>query len=107
MRSIALPAACVVAVLSLGGCVLPPAVSVASWVADGVSMVTSGKSVSDNAISTLAGEDCELFRLLKGEWMCHAKTKVVAVAQLPPAPPEPPLTVVVSPYAEPAAPIVA
>ncbi len=70
-------------------------------------MAANGKTMSDNAISTLAGEDCRLFRLLKGEWICHPESKVVATAALPPAPPEPPLTVVVSPYPRPADPIVA
>ena len=106
MRLIALLTVCATALLSLGGCALPPVLSVASFLGDGVSLMSSGKSMSDNAISTLAGEDCRLFRVLKGEWICHPESKVVAVAELPPAPPEPPL-IVVAPYPRPAEPIVA
>ena len=106
MRPIALAAVCAAVALPLVGCAVPPALTVASLVADGVAVVTSGKTISDHAISNLAGEDCQMSRVLKGEWICHAETKVVTVAELPPAPPEPPLTVL-SPYPRPSDPIAA
>lgn len=95
MRPSALLAVCAtVALLPLAGCAVPPALSIASLVVDGIAVVTTGKSMSDHAISNLSEEDCRMSRLLKGEWICHAETKVVAAAELPPAPPEPKLTVV-------------
>jgi len=71
-------------VSGLGGCVLPPALTIASWVADGVSVASTGKSISDHAISLLAHEDCRLWRLLQGKSICQADTTVVATAKLPP-----------------------
>ena len=71
-------------VSGVAGCVLPPALSIASFVADGVSIVGSGKTVTDHAISLLAHKDCRMWRLLKGESICQAETTVVATAKLPP-----------------------
>ncbi len=48
--------------LLAGGCAVPPAVSVASLAADGVSYVTTGKSVTDHGISAATGHDCALLR---------------------------------------------
>jgi len=105
-RLLGLIAVCATVALPLVGCAVPPALTVASLIADGVAVVTTGKTMSDHAISNLSGEDCRMSRILKGEWICHAESKVVMEAALPPAPPEPPLTVV-SPYPRPADPIVA
>ena len=41
---------------------MPPAVSVASLAADGVSYVTTGKSVAEHGISAATGHDCALLR---------------------------------------------
>src|SRR5512146_3154800 len=54
----------------LSGCGLPPAVMIASYAADGVSYVATGKSVSDHGISEVTGRDCELWRVIKGEAIC-------------------------------------
>ena len=53
-------------VLVLGGCiaVVPPAVTIASYAIDGVSLLVSGKSVTDHAVSEIAGEDCALWRMM-------------------------------------------
>lgn len=56
--------------LFLGGCGLPPALSVASWALDGVSYLASGKSVTDHAISEIAQQDCALFRAVQGRDVC-------------------------------------
>lgn len=48
--------------LAAGGCVLPPAVTVASLVADGVSYMATGKSVSDHGISVATARDCAVLR---------------------------------------------
>ena len=48
--------------LPAAGCILPPAVTVASLAADGVSYATTGKSVTDHGLSAATGEDCALLR---------------------------------------------
>jgi len=68
----------------LAGCVLPPAFTIASFAADGLSLAFSHKTVTDHAISLLAHRDCRLWRLIQGRPICGADTSVVAVAKLPP-----------------------
>lgn len=55
----------------LGGCGLPPAISVASWALDGVSYVVSGKSVTDHALSEVANQDCALLRIVQDRAICE------------------------------------
>jgi len=66
--------------LSLSGCIvaLPPAVQVASLALDGVSYLTTGKSVTDHAISAVTEQDCAMTRALKGEDICSAEQVEVA-----------------------------
>lgn len=52
--------------LLLSGCGLPPAVAVASYVADAGSFVATGKTATDHGVSAVAGEDCMLMRMLEG-----------------------------------------
>ncbi len=52
----------VLPLLFLTGCAIPPAVTIASLVLDGVSYVSTGKSTTDHAISAFANEDCALLR---------------------------------------------
>lgn len=54
----------------LSGCGLPPAVVIASYVADGASYVATGKSVTDHGISEATGRDCAMWRLVKLESPC-------------------------------------
>ncbi len=76
-------------ILLLADCAaIPPAVSVATWAIDGATLVFSGKTVSDHAISAVARKDCSLWRLLKGEPMCkdypaEDGPTLAAVAPLP------------------------
>jgi hypothetical protein len=72
-------------VLGLAGCALPPAVTIVSFMADGISTASSGKTVTDQAISLLAQKDCRLWRLMQGKSICGSEASVVAVAALPPA----------------------
>jgi hypothetical protein len=58
--------------LLLGGCGLPPALTVASWALDGVSYAISGKSVTDHAISEVAQQDCALLRVVQGREICDS-----------------------------------
>src|SRR5713226_5046571 len=54
----------------LSGCGLPPAVMIASYAADGVSYVATGKSVTDHGISAATGRDCALWRIVKSKPIC-------------------------------------
>lgn len=54
----------------LSGCGLPPAVMIASYAADGVSYVATGKSVSDHGISEVTGRDCALWRIIRSRSIC-------------------------------------
>ena len=63
----------VLAPVLLSGCAIPPAVSIASYVLDGVSYAATGKSVSDHGISAAAGRDCAMFRILKGQNPCRGE----------------------------------
>lgn len=60
------------AALSLTGCIvaLPPAVQAASLALDGVSYLTTGKSVTDHAISGITAQDCAMMRALQGDAIC-------------------------------------
>lgn len=62
----------------LAGCAVPPALTLASLAADGVSYVTTGKSTTDHAISAIAEEDCALVRAVKEEAICVPKGTAVA-----------------------------
>lgn len=56
--------------LILTGCGLPPLITVASTVADGLSYAISGKGVSDHALSAITTRDCAVLRLLDGRELC-------------------------------------
>ncbi|HVO17156.1 MAG TPA: hypothetical protein VMV26_18185, partial [Alphaproteobacteria bacterium] len=65
-------------VFALGGCAvvaIPPAVTIASYAVDGVSYIATGKSVTDHAISEVAGEDCVLIRAAVLENPCRPYVK--------------------------------
>ncbi|MDH3240815.1 MAG: hypothetical protein OEO83_09120 [Alphaproteobacteria bacterium] len=62
----------------LAGCAVPPALTLASLAADGVSYVATGKSTTDHAISAIAQEDCALVRAVKEEAICVPKGTAVA-----------------------------
>ena len=51
----------------LSGCALPPAITIASLVADVASYGATGKTVTDHGISLVVGQDCALLRGLEGE----------------------------------------
>jgi len=67
-------------ILPLSGCIVavPPALQLASFVIDGVSFATTGKTVTDHAISGLTAQDCAMSRLLDGADICSALPTVVA-----------------------------
>ena len=64
-------------VLFLTGCALPPAITVASFVTDGVSYVVTGKSTTDHAISAVAEQDCALLRVVQDQAICDPDGEVL------------------------------
>lgn len=68
--------------LVVNGCGLPAIVAVASYTADGMSLIGTGKSISDHALSTVVNEDCALWRIIRGGAIClkPAGTAVVVAA---------------------------
>jgi cell division septation protein DedD len=62
--------AVMVPTLTLGGCVLPPAVAIASYSADIVSYEATGKTVTDHAYSAVARSDCSFIRILHAKPIC-------------------------------------
>ena len=75
--------------MSLSGCIvaLPPAIQLASLALDGVSYATTGKSVTDHAISGITAQDCAMARVLKGDDICS--NIPIEVAMLPDGTPVP------------------
>ena len=59
------------AALSLTACALPLPIAVASYVADGVLLAATGKTMGDAAISTATEQDCAIWRVLKDEPVCR------------------------------------
>ena len=56
---------------ALSGCVvIPTAFTVASLTVDNLSYMVSGKSISDHALSTVAGQDCSFGNVIKGNDIC-------------------------------------
>jgi len=74
-------AAVVLLANGLSGCIIaiPPALQAASFALDGLSYATTGKSVTDHAISAVADRDCAMIRALNGEAIC---SKDVQLAEL-------------------------
>ncbi|HUK10711.1 MAG TPA: SPOR domain-containing protein [Stellaceae bacterium] len=71
------------------GCALPPALVVASYGADGLSYLSSGKSLGDHGISTVLDEDCALHRFLDDKPICRDFNPPYEGLLLEPAPPPP------------------
>jgi hypothetical protein len=77
----------VLVLLPLGGCALPPALSIASLVMDAGSYAASGKSMTDHGISLVAERDCALMNILSEGALCReSQTYETAVAALEPLP---------------------
>lgn len=74
--------------LFLSGCSLPPTLKLASYALDGFSLLVSGKSVSDHAISGAMNKDCKISRVIAGREVCEDRnddvsptTEVAALSQ--------------------------
>lgn len=57
-------------VLLLGGCA-ESAFTIASLAVSGVSYITTGKDVSDHALSAMVGQDCAMLRVVQDKPICH------------------------------------
>lgn len=60
-----------IAAFALGGCALPMPVTVASWAADGLSLIATEKTLTDHGLSALAGQDCALWRGISEGAVCR------------------------------------
>ncbi len=58
----------------LAGCGLPPALTIISTLADGISFAANGKSLSDIALSTVTEKDCAVYRILFNNEICREAT---------------------------------
>ena len=58
---------------TLSGCLfaMPPAMQAASLALDGISYVSTGKSVGDHALSAVAHKDCAVLRALNNQPICE------------------------------------
>jgi hypothetical protein len=59
--------------LLAGGCGTPVAVAAASYGADGVSLVDSGKTTGDHFTSMVTKKDCAFWRVLRGRKLCYER----------------------------------
>jgi cell division protein FtsN len=57
--------------IPLSGCALPPAIVIASYAADGVLLMTSGKTSTDHFLSMVEKRDCAVWRVVKNEPVCQ------------------------------------
>ncbi|MBT7147751.1 MAG: hypothetical protein HN893_12675 [Rhodospirillales bacterium] len=64
----------------LGACTLPLHVQVVSWAIDGISYLTTEKSVTDHGLSMVAQQDCALWRLLTQGDICRDEDAITAIA---------------------------
>lgn len=65
------PVFAICGLFAVSACALPPAIAIASYAATGISFLTSGKSVSDHALSAMVEKDCALFRVVMGDDICR------------------------------------
>ncbi|MBI5164129.1 MAG: hypothetical protein HY985_09530 [Magnetospirillum sp.] len=82
-RSTAVALASVVLSGLVSGCAIPPALTVASYVGDGILMLATGKSSNDHALSLFTGKDCATMRVLEEKDICF--DPVLATAEPMPA----------------------
>lgn len=69
-----------VAPLLVAGCALPLPVRVASWAIDGVSYMTTRKSITDHGISLVMERDCAVWRMVTDRRVCDETAPDVVVA---------------------------
>jgi hypothetical protein len=57
--------------LVLTGCGLPPAITIISYAFDGMSLISTGKTVSDHALSIAMEQDCRVWRVVNEQSVCR------------------------------------
>ncbi len=57
--------------LIAGACALPVPIQIAIWAGDGISYLTTSKSLSDHGLSTITGQDCAIHRGLTEGSICR------------------------------------
>ncbi len=76
--------------LVLGGCsLLPVSFQVASFALDGISLVTTQKSLTDHGLSAVAQKDCALWRGVTGEGICQEEIDTSTTAEKAPTADQP------------------
>jgi cell division septation protein DedD len=76
----------------LSACALPPGLVIASYGADGLSYLSTGKSLEDHGMSYALNEDCALHRVLTRKPICKDNPVAPAVIAVEPLQPLPPST---------------
>ncbi len=66
--------------LFVAGCGLPPAVTIASFAIDAISLAVSEKTVADHALSQIAQKDCSMWRGFTGDEICIDDNSTFAIA---------------------------
>ena len=89
------PIAVLAPLILLNACALPAAFTIASLAADGISYATSGKSVSDHALSAVANEDCAMWRALQDRPICGDREVPEVMVAAAPGPGESEVSAVV------------
>ena len=56
---------------AVAACSIPTPLTVVTFAFDGVSMMVSGKTLGDHALSAVANEDCAMWRVLKDRPICR------------------------------------
>jgi hypothetical protein len=59
-----------VSVLLLSGCAMPLPISLTLWAVDGVSYITTDRTLLDHAISAVTDKDCRILRGLQQKQFC-------------------------------------
>jgi len=73
LRLVSLPALLALCLL-LSGCALPVPLKIASWAVDGISYLTTQKSVLDHGLSAMNGQDCAVLRMATEGKACRNHT---------------------------------
>jgi len=62
--------AVVVSTVILSGCAMPVPFQIASWAIDGISYLTTDKTIADHGLSMVTQQDCAIWRGIKGDEIC-------------------------------------
>ncbi len=65
----------------LTGCGMPPTLTIISSVANGISFISNGKSLSDVALSAMTDKDCAVYRIVTNKEICHEETGTLLSGQ--------------------------